>query len=170
MQNSACYISGVFYQIFTWIQQSASVTEYSKCMGSHITHNITIPQTVRMVHLCRRRIVYCFSPEPLDKVLYPYSVALGSISKLISEIWFPIALSAFSDSDSFKCISRNFRVEVSKFRWNRRSIGLSLSTLSENKVPINITSASARDCSVFFLLNVQYTCHTWAELRVNEDR
>ena len=48
---------------------------------------------------------------------------LGSFSKLTSEIWFPIALSAFSDSDSFKCISRNFRVEVSKFWWNQRSIG-----------------------------------------------
>ena len=32
---------------------------------------------------------------------------LGSISKLILEIWFPIAISAFSDSDSFQCISRN---------------------------------------------------------------
>ena len=75
--------NSVFYEAFVLIskiQLSVGVTKYSKCMGSHVVHNITIPRTVWMVPQCWRSTVYCFSPKPLDKVLYPSQYCLGGMS------------------------------------------------------------------------------------------
>ena len=47
--------NSVFYEWFlqiNWIKPSVGITEYSKCMGSCVTCDITLPQTVWMVCLC----------------------------------------------------------------------------------------------------------------------
>ena len=44
--------NAVFYEAFlpiTWIKSSAGFTKYSKCMGSNVARDITIPLAIRMV-------------------------------------------------------------------------------------------------------------------------
>ena len=52
--------NSVFYEAFlliTWIKPSAGVTKYSKCMGSHVARDLTMPRTIGMVHLWFNKLV-----------------------------------------------------------------------------------------------------------------
>ena len=51
--------TSVLYEAFlpiTSIKSRAGVTNYSKCMRSHVARDITMPQTVRMVRLCSYKL------------------------------------------------------------------------------------------------------------------
>ena len=106
----------MFYEVpITWIKPSAGVTKYSKCMGSHVARDITMPRTVQMVRLWFYRFafeVFLFSTgfgrvfPGSHGIWLKYRAGCGKMWDLLTGygIWL---LHRRSDRDSLKSWGKN---------------------------------------------------------------
>ena len=105
----------MFYEVpITWIKPSAGVTKYSKCMGSHVARDITMPRTVQMVRLWFYRFAFeVFFSTGFGRVFsgshgiwLKYRAGCGKMWNLLTGygIWL---LQRGSDRDSLKSWGKN---------------------------------------------------------------